>query len=83
MNTLLRAACLALYAAGLAAAAGLLPPALSVLATVAALLLAAHVVECVAMFGVLRRYPGSLAASIGLTLLFGMLHWLPLRRLPA
>jgi hypothetical protein len=27
-----------------------------------------------------QRYPGLLIDSIGLTLLFGFLHWLPLRK---
>lgn len=83
MNAILKAACLALYAGGAAAAAGLLPPGLSLLGPVAAMVLAAHVLEGAVMVRLVRRYPGPLAASLVLTLLFGILHLLPLRRLPA
>lgn len=83
MNTILKTICLALYAAGACAAAGLLPASLSLLAPAAALLLAAHVLEGLAMYRLVRRHPGSLPASVVLTLLFGMLHLLPLRSRPA
>jgi hypothetical protein len=41
---------------------------------------AAHAVEAVVAFKYVRRYPGALAVSVLLTLLFGLLHILPLAR---
>ena len=39
-----------------------------------------HAVELLVAFNAVKRYPGPLIDSIGLTLLFGLLHWLPLRK---
>ena len=78
MYLALKLACLATYALGLASAVGLLPASWSILATIAAVLLAAHVLEAVMMFKHVRHYRGSLAMSLFLTLLFGLLHWKPL-----
>lgn len=70
---------LALYAAALAGLAGLLPDGLSKpIQMIAAALLLIHALECLLMFKHVRRYPGSLAVSLLLTLLFGLLHWKPL-----
>lgn len=80
MNAFLKASCIVIYLLGILAALGLLPASLGVLATVALVLLAAHVLEAVAMFRYVKLYPGGLAASIVLTLLFGLLHWLPLAK---
>ena len=44
------------------------------------ILLAVHAVEAVVMFKDVRRYHGALGTSIVLSLLFGLLHWLPLRK---
>lgn len=81
MNNLLKAICLATY---LLAAIGAFWPlpmeASSLLKTIAAILLLAHSLELAVAFRSVLRYPGSLIDSIGLTLLFGMLHWLPLAR---
>ena len=74
----LKLACLATYALGLASAVGLLPESWRILATVAGVLLAAHALEALVMFKHVRRYRGSLAVSVLLTLLFGLLHWKPL-----
>lgn len=82
MIALLKASCLTLYTLGIAAYAGLLPATLSVLGPVAATLLAAHVLEAALMFRFVKRYPGPLTASLLLTLLYGFLHWWPLRRRP-
>lgn len=61
MNSLLKAACLAVY-------------------LVAVILLALHVLELLVAFKSVRRHPGPLIDSIGLTLLFGLLHGLPLAK---
>ncbi len=81
---ILKAACLGAYILALAGLAGLLPTALA--ATVqqlALVLLLVHAVELVVMFKHVRLYRGSLAASVVLTLLFGLLHWRPLAKVAA
>jgi uncharacterized protein YhhL (DUF1145 family) len=81
MRNTLKAACLAIYL--LAALAVFVPlpfglgPALQI---VAGLLVAAHVAELLIGFDSVRRHPGPLVDSIALTLAFGFLHWLPLRK---
>jgi uncharacterized protein YhhL (DUF1145 family) len=80
----LKAACLMAYFLALAGLAGLLPAALA--ATVqqlALVLLLVHAVELVVMFKHVRLYRGSLAVSVLLTLLFGLLHWRPLAKAAA
>lgn len=77
----LKAACLVAYLLALAGLAGLLPAALA--ATVqqlALVLLLIHAVELLVVFKYVRLYRGSLAASVLLTLLFGLLHWRPLAK---
>ena len=84
MINLLKAALLVTYALAVAALLGLLPPGPAGVAQNAALvLLAVHALELAVMFKYVRLYPGSLLASIGLTLLFGLLHWRPLARAAA
>ena len=76
---LLKAGCLAIYALALAGAAGLLPGTIATTMEYAAVArLVAHVMELIVVFGKVRLYRGSLAVSILLTLLFGLLHWKPL-----
>lgn len=81
MNAFLRVGCLAIY---LLTLVGLFVPlpfgAETVLLYVAAVLLATHLLEAIVMFRHVRRYPGPLATSLLLTLLFGFLHWWPLRQ---
>lgn len=43
-------------------------------------LLATHALEVAICLRWIRLYPGSLMVSVGLTLLFGFLHWLPYKR---
>lgn len=83
MNTALKGACLAIYLLAVVATTGVLAPALaSALQIIALLLLAGHLVELAVAFDSVKRYPGPLIDSIGLTLLFGLLHWRPLRQRP-
>lgn len=81
MNDALKSACLAVYVLALVAtfavpAAGVT----KVLQIVAVVLLATHLLELVLALRWVRRHPGPLLDSVGLTLLFGFLHWLPLAR---
>ena len=81
MWTVGKAGCLALYALALAGLARLLPSGLSgTMQVIAAAFLAAHVVELACAFKHVRRYQGALAVSVVLTLLFGLLHWWPLKK---
>lgn len=80
MNTLLKASCLVIYLLAIVATAGALPHGVTTaVQVVALLLLAGHVLELLFAFGAIKRHPGPLVDSIGLTLLFGFLHWMPLR----
>lgn len=76
---ILKAACLASYAFALAGLAGSLPGGLAgTMQTIAALMLIIHALKLLVMFRHVRLYPGALAVSVVLTLLFGLLHWQPL-----
>lgn len=79
MNLLLKAALIVFYAAGLASLALPLPGGAFV-QRLCLIVLTVHVLETALVFKVLRRYPGPLAKSVGLSLLFGALHWWPLLR---
>ena len=81
MNGILKSACLAIYLLAIIGSFGVLPDAITLaMQVVALLLLAGHALELLVAFNAVKRYPGPLIDSIGLTLLFGLLHWLPLRK---
>lgn len=79
MIIFLKAVLLAAYALALASLVWPLPyDAGPSLRRIVLIVLAVHGVELVAMFRHVRLYRGPLAASVLLTLLFGLLHWKPL-----
>ena len=79
MLFILKAGCLAIYSLALAGVAGLLPSGLSgTIQTTAAVFLGVHILELIFAFKHVRLYRGSLAVSVLLTILFGLLHWKPL-----
>ncbi|MFM0220453.1 hypothetical protein [Paraburkholderia dipogonis] len=82
MLRILKVACLAIY--GFALASLLMPELASGLfhaARIAAIVfLISHAFEVVFAFERVRLYRGPLAFSVFLTMLFGMLHWLPLKK---
>ena len=79
MFFILKAVCLAIYALAIAGLAGLLPGGLAgTMQTIALVMLIAHAVELLVMFKHVKRYPGPLAVSVLLAMLFGLLHWKPL-----
>jgi len=84
MLVILKAACLAIYGLALASLAGRLTggPA-HAMEIIAAVFLLTHALEVVFLQSKVRLYRGSLALSMLLTLLFGMLHWMPLARAQA
>jgi hypothetical protein len=81
MNTLLKVSCLAIYLLAAAGSFIALPlAATSVLQTIALILLALHVLELPIALSKAKLYQGPPVDNIALTLLFGLLHWLPLTR---
>jgi uncharacterized protein YhhL (DUF1145 family) len=81
LNTALRMLCLLAYlmAAG-GPLLGLSPEVTLAMQIVAVILLLAHLLELPFVMPHVQRYQGPLAFSVLLTLLFGLLHWLPLKR---
>jgi len=78
-NSLARILCLAVYAAAALRLTGYLAGGLGdYLPLLAGAMLAIHAVELVFVFKYLGRHRGPLAASVALTLLFGLFHWRPL-----
>lgn len=76
---LLKLGCIVIYLSALAGLAGLLPPGLGRAAQALAVgLLLIHAIELLFVFRHVRRYRGTLAVSVVLTLLFGLVHWKPL-----
>lgn len=81
MNTLLKAGCLAIYLLALVGAFVALPwGAESALQNITAILVGLHALELAIAYQSVRRHPGPLIDSVALTLLFGILHWLPLAK---
>jgi len=83
MSIAMKIACLAAYALGFCALVGLVHgPLASAAAIVTIVLLGVHALELLYAFRFLHRHRGSMAASLALALLFGVLHWAPLARRP-
>jgi hypothetical protein len=83
MNLAMRIACLAAYALGIAAFAGVIHGSLAAAAAIVTIaLLGLHALELLFAFRFLGRYEGSIGRSVVLALLFGVLHWAPLARQP-
>jgi uncharacterized protein YhhL (DUF1145 family) len=81
MSNSLKAGALVIYLLAVVSVAGWLPAGLaSVLQLLAAALLALHLLELPIAFKYIQRYPGPLVDSVALALLFGFLHWLPLKK---
>jgi uncharacterized protein YhhL (DUF1145 family) len=80
----LKGIALAVYAIALATLAGWLDGSVAdAIAVFGGAILVVHVIELPFVMGHLRRHRGTLAASIALNLLFGLLHWMPLKRAAA
>jgi len=81
MNLVMRIACLAAYALGIAAFTGLIHGPLAAAAAIVTLVLVGlHALELLFAYKFLHRYQGSMGMSVVLALLFGVLHWAPLAR---
>ena len=81
MNNILKTVALLLYLLAAFSAVVTLPAGFTKpLYYVVVILLAAHALEVLVAFKHIRRYLGPLVDSIALTLLFGFMHWAPLKR---
>lgn len=81
MNTLIKGSLVIVYALALISLVWPLPlDAGPWLQKLSVILIAIHVLETVVMFKHVKKYPGPLSTSIMLSLLFGLLHWLPLSK---
>lgn len=81
MSTFLKASCLAIYLLAVIGGFVALPFGLSsALQNIAAILLGLHALELAIAWRSVVRHAGPLVDSIALTLLFGLLHWLPLAK---
>lgn len=81
MNTVLKAGCIALYALALASLLWTFPNGAGpVIQTLALAFLAVHALEMLIAFKYIKTYPGPLWVSIVLSLLYGLLHWMPLAK---
>ncbi len=81
MFTAMKASCLLLYGLAIAAYCGQWPGAVgNAMQMLALVSLVVHVIEMLTVFDKVRLYKGPLAVSVVLTLLFGLLHWMPLAK---
>ncbi|MBC7917127.1 MAG: hypothetical protein H7Y28_04875 [Rhodoferax sp.] len=81
MFTLLKAGCLAIYALALASLFWTFPNGVGpVIQIMAVALLAVHALEVPFVFKHIKLHAGPVSHSVGLTLLFGFLHWMPLAK---
>ena len=81
MNTYFKANLLAIYALALISLFVTLPWGSGpYLQRITVIVLAVHVLETVVAFKYVKLYKGPLVHSIGLSLLYGLLHWLPLAK---
>ena len=81
MNTLLKVGCLLVYLLALVALATELPMGLGHWMKVVAIgLLVVHSIELLFVWKYVKAYEGGISVSIALTLLFGLLHWLPIAK---
>ncbi len=81
LNLFLKASLLVVYALGIASHIVVLPgQAGPIVQTMSLALLLIHALECLLAYRYIKLYEGALAVSLVLSLLFGLLHWMPLAR---
>jgi len=79
LRTTFKLLLIATYALSVVSLFGVMPADLSqLLQRISLILLVIHAIELLVMRKTIRTYPGPLAVSVLLTLLFGLLHWKPL-----
>ena len=81
LNLFLKASLLVVYALGIASHIVALPgQAVPIVQTASLALLLIHALECLLAYRYIKLYEGALAVSLVLSMLFGLLHWMPLAR---
>lgn len=81
LNLFLKASLLGVYLLGIASHIVALPgQAGPIVQTASLALLLIHALECLLAYRYIKLYEGPLAKSLVLSLLFGLLHWMPLAR---
>ncbi len=81
LNLFLKASLLVVYALGIASHIVALPgQAGPIVQTASLALLLIHALECLLAYRYINLYEGALAVSLMLSMLFGLLHWMPLAR---
>jgi antibiotic biosynthesis monooxygenase (ABM) superfamily enzyme len=81
MNTFFKANLIVLYVLAAAGMIIILPWGIGpYLQRISLALFAIHMLETIAMFKHVKSYEGPIAKSVVLSLLYGLLHWLPLMR---
>lgn len=81
LNLFLKASLLGVYLLGIASHIVALPgQAGPIVQTASLALLLIHALECLLAYRYIKLYEGPLAKSLLLSLLFGLLHWMPLAR---
>jgi uncharacterized protein YhhL (DUF1145 family) len=79
LRTTFKLLLIATYGLSVVSLFGVMPADLSqLLQRISLILLVIHAIELLVMRKTIRTYPGPLAVSVLLTLLFGLLHWKPL-----
>ncbi len=81
LNSIFKATILVVYLLGIASHFVAFPgQAGPIVQTVSLALLLIHALECLLAYRYIKLYPGSLLVSLLLSMLFGLLHWMPLAR---
>ena len=81
LNSIFKATILVVYLLGIASHLVAFPgQAGSIVQTVSLALLLIHALECLLAYRYIKLYSGPLLVSLLLSLLFGLLHWMPLAR---
>lgn len=81
MMTFLKAGCIAIYLLAVCSLFTTLPWGTgTVLQFVGIALIAVHALEAVFVWKYIKTYKGSMLTSLVLSLLFGLLHWMPLAK---
>jgi len=81
LNLLFKATILLVYLLGIASHIVALPgQAGPIVQTMSLALLLIHALECLLAYRYIKLYSGPLLVSLLLSLLFGLLHWMPLAR---
>jgi len=81
LNLIFKITILAVYLLGIASHIVAFPgQAGPIVQTVSLALLLIHAVECLLAYRYIKLYSGPLVVSLLLSLLFGLLHWMPLAR---